>query len=73
PGQATAYKVGELKILELRAAAKHALGDEFDIREYHDTVLGAGSMPLDALEAKVNAWIDSKTAAEAPNETNAAP
>ena len=63
PGQATAYKIGELKILELRAAAKEALGDDFDIREFHDTVLGAGSLPLDALEARIMAWIDAKTEA----------
>ena len=63
PGQATAYKIGELKILELRAAAKEALGDDFDIREFHDTVLGAGSLPLDALEARIMAWIDAKNEA----------
>ncbi len=57
PGQATAYKVGELKILELRAEAKEALGEKFDIRAYHDVVLGAGAMPLDALERRVQAWI----------------
>lgn len=60
PGQATAYKVGELKILELRAAAKEALGDGFDIREFHDVVLGAGAMPLDALEARVFDWIEGE-------------
>lgn len=60
PGQATAYKVGELKILELRAAAKDALGDAFSIREFHDVLLGAGSMPLDALEARIMAWVNQK-------------
>lgn len=62
PGQATAYKVGELKILELRAKAKSALGEQFNIRAYHDVVLGAGAMPLDALEERVEAWIASQLA-----------
>lgn len=63
PGQATAYKIGELKILELRSAAKEALGADFDIRDFHDVVLGAGALPLDALEARVVAWIESETGA----------
>ena len=67
PGQATAYKIGELKILELRAAAKEALGKDFDIREFHDVILGAGSLPLDALEARVMDWIESKTAPGIPS------
>ncbi|MEC7290390.1 MAG: DUF885 family protein, partial [Pseudomonadota bacterium] len=62
PGQATAYKVGELKILELRAKAKTALGEAFDIRAYHDVVLGAGAMPLDALERRVDDWIEEHRA-----------
>ena len=66
PGQATANKIGELKILELRAAAKEALGKDFNIREFHDVVLGAGSLPLDALEARVMDWIDSKTGPDTP-------
>lgn len=57
PGQATAYKVGELKILEQRAKAKAALGEQFDIRAFHDTILGAGAMPLDALEQRIDTWI----------------
>ncbi len=62
PGQATAYKVGELKILELRARAKEVMGEEFDIRVFHDVVLGAGAMPLDALEARIDQWIADWTA-----------
>ncbi len=60
PGQATAYKIGELKILELRAAAKNALGEDFDIRTFHDHLLGAGTMPLDALEARMTAWTEAQ-------------
>jgi uncharacterized protein (DUF885 family) len=57
PGQALAYKLGELKIRELRARAEKALGEKFDLRRFHDAVLGQGSVPLDALEAQINAWI----------------
>ena len=59
PGQATAYKIGMLKILELRSKAKAELGDKFDIRAFHDTVLGGGALPLDVLEKRVNNWIAS--------------
>jgi uncharacterized protein (DUF885 family) len=57
PGQALAYKMGELKILELRTRAKKELGDQFDIRAFHDTILDGGALPLDVLEARTNAWI----------------
>jgi uncharacterized protein (DUF885 family) len=57
PGQATAYMVGKLKIEELRARAKQALGAKYDDRGFHDTVLLAGSMPLDILEKRVDDWI----------------
>lgn len=60
PGQALGYKIGQLKILELRERAKKALGDRFDIREFHDQVLGAGSLPLEVLEQRITAWINSK-------------
>ncbi len=58
PGQATAYKIGMLKILELRERARSKLGDKFDIRAFHDVVIGDGDMPLEILERKVNAWVD---------------
>lgn len=57
PGQALGYKMGELKILELRTRAKQELGDKFDIRAFHDEVLGGGALPLDVLEQRVDAWI----------------
>lgn len=59
PGQATSYKIGMIKILELRATAIEALGDDFDIRSFHDTILGAGSLPLDLLERRVMQWIET--------------
>ncbi len=65
PGQALAYKVGQMKILELRARAQKALGDKFDIRAFHDEVLDAGPLPLDVLETRVDAWITSQTQASA--------
>ncbi|WP_043319990.1 DUF885 family protein [Microbulbifer sp. HZ11] len=59
PGQATSYKIGMLKIEELRANAEKELGDQFDIRAFHDTVLGGGALPLPLLEKRVNAWVES--------------
>jgi len=58
PGQATSYKIGMNKMLELRANAREALGDDFDIREFHDTILLGGAMPLHLLERRVNQWIE---------------
>jgi uncharacterized protein (DUF885 family) len=60
PSQATAYKIGMLKILELREKAKHELGTKFDIRQFHDVVLTNGALPLDVLEDLVNRRIKSK-------------
>jgi uncharacterized protein (DUF885 family) len=60
PGQATAYKVGMLKILELRQKAMDALGDQFDLKEFHRVILGNGGMPLDILEKVVQDYIDAK-------------
>jgi uncharacterized protein (DUF885 family) len=57
PGQATAYKVGQMKILALRQKAQTALGPRFDLKAFHEVVLGAGSVPLDVLEKRVDAWI----------------
>jgi len=57
PGQATAYKIGMGKILELRSAAQAELGEAFDIRGFHDTVLGGGALPLSILERRVAAWV----------------
>jgi uncharacterized protein (DUF885 family) len=62
PGQATSYKVGMIKILELRGEAERELGGEFDIRGFHDAVLGGGSLPLSLLERRVREWIAERKA-----------
>lgn len=66
PGQALAYKIGQLKISELRARAKARLGDDFDVRAFNDEVLGTGSVPLAALERHIDAWIATQAGKSAP-------
>ena len=60
PGQATAYEIGMLKILEVRQKAMDALGAKFDLKEFHNVVLGNGSMPLEVLERVVDDWLEAK-------------
>jgi uncharacterized protein (DUF885 family) len=63
PGQALAYKVGQLKFLELRERAQRQLGPRFDVRRFHDTVLGGGILTLALLDARVERWIAAERAA----------
>lgn len=63
PAQALAYKMGQLKILELRELAKHELGDRFDIKAFHDMILNAGTLPLNILDARIKNWIKEQKAA----------
>ena len=67
PSQALAYKIGQLKILELRDRAKKALGDKFDIRAFHDQVIDSGALPLDLLDQRINTWIASQKGSSASN------
>jgi uncharacterized protein (DUF885 family) len=60
PGQALAYKIGQLKISAIRAKAEAALGANLDIRDFHDELLKDGAMPLDLLEAKMDRWIEAQ-------------
>lgn len=67
PGQALGYKMGQMKILELRAKSEKALGAKFKLKDFHDLVLGAGALPMDTLEARVDAWIAGGGGAPAAN------
>jgi uncharacterized protein (DUF885 family) len=64
PGQATSYKIGMLKVQELRRKAEAALGDRFDIRTFHDIVLSGGAMPLTMLEERIDRWLASAGSAK---------
>jgi uncharacterized protein (DUF885 family) len=64
PGQATAYMIGKLKIMELRGKAQAELGENFDIRAFHDVVLRSGPVPLSILEENVNAWLVREKSAQ---------
>jgi uncharacterized protein (DUF885 family) len=66
PGQALGYKLGELKIIELREKAKQVLGDRFDIKVFHDRLLENGALPLDLLEQKIDQWLEAATAPATP-------
>jgi len=67
PGQALSYKIGQLKILELRAEAEKQHGDAFEIRELHNEVLETGCVPLALLEDKIKSWISAKSDQQALN------
>ena len=60
PAQALSYKIGQLKIIALRAKAENILGDKFDIRKFHDELLKDGALPLTLLEAKMDRWIEHR-------------
>jgi uncharacterized protein (DUF885 family) len=66
PGQALGYKIGQLEILKLREYAKNTLGDKFDIRAFHDQVLGGGAMPMDVLKEQIEAWVATQKAGATP-------
>jgi len=61
PGQALAYKIGQLKIFELRSRAERMLGEKFDIRAFHDELLVDGALPLDLIEEKMQTWVNAQS------------
>jgi len=71
PAQALGYKIGQLKILELRARAQKALGPKYDIRAFDDQVVDSGALPLDVLDARITAWIESQSPGPTPEHTAA--
>lgn len=73
PGQATAYSVGKIFMMRLRARAQEELGSRFDLRRFHDQVLGTGALPLLVLEAKIQGWIAAERAAPSPSDQPAKP
>lgn len=68
PGQALAYKIGQLKMLELRRKCEGALGDDFDIKAFHDEMLGAGALPMEILETRMNRWLAEQLRQKAASE-----
>ena len=72
PGQALGYKIGQMKISELRARAQARLGDRFDLRAFHDALLGAGALPLSVLEQRMNAWLEVQARAGPAKSSQAA-
>jgi uncharacterized protein (DUF885 family) len=71
PGQALAYKLGQLEILKLRQYAKDQLGNKFDTRSFHDEVLGGGALPLDVLDERIREWVSKQKSLSAPSSTSA--
>jgi uncharacterized protein (DUF885 family) len=69
PGQALAYKMGQLTILKLRDEAKRQLGEKFDIKAFHDEILNGGAMPLDLLQERVENWIQNQAAQNQQTKT----
>jgi uncharacterized protein (DUF885 family) len=65
PGQALAYKLGQLEILKLRDRAQTELGSKYDIRKFHDEILNGGALPLDVLDTRVTAWIEAQKTSQA--------